>query len=108
LFCFIFISLLSFLLIIVFFFPRQTEVYDGLVFVYEQNSGGRWERSATITSPFAQGGFMPRALSQGFGYRVDISNNYLIASTSVNNGKNCFCILDLPVSAELTDFVLLP
>jgi hypothetical protein len=80
-------------------------VYDGLVFVYEQNSGGRWERSATITSPFAQGGFMPRALSQGFGYRVDISNNYLIASTSVNNGKNCFCILDLPVSAELTDFV---
>jgi len=57
------------------------EKYDGIVFVYERNLEHQcWLLTGTIKSPLAN-----QTRSQGFGYRVDMSGNFLIASTSVNN-----------------------
>jgi hypothetical protein len=56
------------------------------VFVYERNLEHQcWLLTGTIKSPLAEG--PNRTYAQGFGYRVDMSGDFLIASTSVNNGK---------------------
>lgn len=67
----------------------SAEKYDGIVFVYEHNPlHNCWLLTATILSPLASG--PNRTMSQGFGYRVDMSGNFLIASTSINNGASAF------------------
>lgn len=73
----------------------RTERYDGVVFVYERNLEHQcWLLKETIYSPLASG--PNRTISQGFGYRVGLSKNFLIASTSVNNGTRYgLCSSDL-------------
>jgi hypothetical protein len=55
------------------------------VFVYDYNPVHHaWLLTGTIKSPLASG--PNRTVNQGFGYRVDSSGAFLIASTSINNG----------------------
>lgn len=56
------------------------------MFIYEHNlEHDCWLLRDTIYSPLASG--PDRAISQGFGYRVDLSKDFFIASTSQNNGN---------------------
>lgn len=60
----------------------RADQYDGIVFVYDFVLNAFWERSATISSPLA------RVINtQGFGYRVGVSGDFIIVSTAVNNGN---------------------
>jgi len=60
--------------------------YDGIVFVYKQNPIHQcWLLVATITSPLAIKDTPERKVFQGFGYRVDISGQFLIVGTAINN-----------------------
>ena len=61
-------------------FVYIVDLYDGAVFVYDWVLDTYWQNTARIVSPLEG-----RNISQGFGYQVDLSGDFAIISTAINN-----------------------